>query len=111
MGYIRHAAIIAEYPSLQDALLGGRWKEARNEADAKLEEFRASLPLSWAALIVGPVEAVVNGYAWLAFLPDGSKEGWEDSDRGDEYQARFRELFGGLTVRWGDEGATLEGPE
>jgi len=108
MGFIYHAAIIADYPSLGDARLGEPWKGRREKADADLAAFRESLPENWRPLVIGPVEAVVNGYAWLAFLPDGSKEGWEDSDLGDEYQERFRALFGGLTARWGDADPVIE---
>ena len=104
MGYIQHAAMIAAVPSLADARLGGHWAEQRAEFEAKLAEFRALLPDDrWRALLVGPVEAITNGDAWLAFLPDGSKEGWDDSREGARYRVRFQELFGGLIIRWGDD--------
>jgi hypothetical protein len=107
MGFILHAAVIAAYPSLQDAKLGGRWLADRTEADAKLAWFLESLPEDWRRLVVGPVEALINGDAWLVFLPDGSKEGWDLSKEGMEYRIRFQELFGGLIVRWGDENPTV----
>ena len=107
MGYILHAAIIAPYPSLADAKLGEPWQRHRTEADAKLAGFLESLPEDWRRLVVGPVEALTNGEAWLTFLPDGSKEGWDLSKEGMEYRIRFGELFGGLIVRWGDEDPTV----
>lgn len=58
-----------------------------------VEAFRESLPEEWRRLLVGPVQSVVNGYLSFAFLPDGSKEGWEDSDLGDEFRQRFIDLF------------------
>lgn len=33
--------------------------------------------------LTAPTPEVVNGYSSFAMLPDGSKEGWEDSDIGD----------------------------
>jgi hypothetical protein len=55
--------------------------------------FRESLPEQWRPLVIGPVQSVINDYVTFAFLPDGSKEGWAASDRGDEYRARFAALF------------------
>lgn len=106
MGYIRHAATIASYPSLVDAAFGGHWAEERAKADTDLAALRESMPEKWRALIVGPVEAITNGEAWIAFLPDGSKEGWEDSITGAGYRRQFQDLFGGLTVHWGDDEPT-----
>ena len=104
MGFIMHSMLVAEVPSLMDARFGGHWEADRKKFEAELADFRASLPDdSWRALVVGPVESLTNGYAWLAFLPDGSKEGWNLSDEGDQHRARFHELFGGLLVRWGDD--------
>lgn len=34
--------------------------------------------------------AVVNGYRSFFVPPDGSKEGWEESDTGDSRRARFK---------------------
>lgn len=34
-------------------------------------------------------EPVVNGYRTIVLLPDGSKEGWVESDRGDEQRKNF----------------------
>lgn len=33
--------------------------------------------------VAGPVASPVNAYDTLLIAPDGSKEGWADSDRGD----------------------------
>ena len=83
MGYMRHDSVIVvvsdyayDRPDMPD-----------------IDAFRASLPKEWQALVVGPVEAVVNGYKTYAFLPDGSKERWGTSDEGDEYRRAFIDLF------------------
>ncbi|MCW2929924.1 MAG: hypothetical protein JWM19_886 [Actinomycetia bacterium] len=58
-----------------------------------VEAFRVSLPADWQRLVVGPVRSVVNDYETWTFLPDGSKEGWEKSEVGDELRKRFAALF------------------
>jgi hypothetical protein len=70
----------------------------------ELEGFRASLPGDdWRALVIGPVPAVIESNPWVAFLPDGSNEGWADSDLGDELRERFLNLFPRYVVaEWGD---------
>ena len=86
MGYIEHAAVIvtvSDYANDDRDLAPG----------PKVEAFRESLPEEWRALVIGPVRAVVNGYGTYAFLPDGSKEGWRDSDQGDEYRSQFKAIF------------------
>lgn len=86
MGYIAHDAIIV---TVSDYILGRETDPLMPDVDA----FRASLPAEWQALIVGPVTSITNGYLTFAFLPDGSKEGWGTSDRGDEYREQFAALF------------------
>ncbi len=85
MGYIEHAAVIvtvSDYANDGDLAPG-----------PKVEALRESLPEQWRPLVIGPVRAVVNGYDTYAFLPDGSKEGWRDSDQGDEYRSQFKAIF------------------
>lgn len=36
-------------------------------------------------------ESVVNGYHSFTVFPDGSKDGWTDSDTGDQHRAAFIE--------------------
>jgi hypothetical protein len=54
-----------------------------------VEDFRRGLPAEFQPLLVGPVAAITNGDASFAFLPDGSKEGWDTSDEGDAHRAAF----------------------
>jgi hypothetical protein len=79
MGYIAHDAIMVTVSGHADM--------------PDVEAFRQSLPEEWRPLVVGPVTSVVNDYLHLVFLPDGSKEGWDTSDQGDEYRQRFADLF------------------
>lgn len=73
MGYIRHHAIIIT--AYKDSLL----KKAHVEAE------RLGLPTS------PIVESHVNGYLSFFIAPDGSKEGWEDSNKGDLRRRAFKE--------------------
>jgi len=80
--------------------------EAFLELCARVESLRAKIPEPFRQLIVGPVKGVANGYAWFAFFPDGSKEGWSLSAEGDQYRDWFEHACAGNTgvsTRWGDE--------
>ena len=85
MGYIEHRVVIVT--------VSGYINDREHAPRSKVEAFRASLPEEWQRLVIGPVPAVINGYDHYIFLPDGSKEGWEASDRGDEYRRQFEEIF------------------
>jgi len=41
--------------------------------------------------VLGPV--VTNGYQTVVLIPDGSKEGWSESDDGDSLRAAFIEFI------------------
>lgn len=58
-----------------------------------MDGFRATLPPKMAQLVIGPIITNPNAYVVYAFLPDGSKEGWPDSDTADEARERFKDLF------------------
>ncbi len=34
-------------------------------------------------------ESQINGYSTIILVPDGSKEGWDDSDKGDSLRGKF----------------------
>ena len=84
MGYIKHDTILVVFDD---------WVLNDPEWMPDVEAFKQSLPEEWRHLIVGPIQALVNGYITYAFLPDGSKEGWTPSDDGDRYRDQFVELF------------------
>lgn len=91
MGYIKHDAIVMVTESHRPGGL------------PDIEAFRESLPPAFRALVIGPIEAVVNHFVSYVFLPDGSKEGWADSIAGDLYRAQFVKLF----PSGADEGVTI----
>lgn len=90
MGYLRHKAIVAVVPLW---LRKDNSTEHPYPGEPDVEAFRASLPELWRPLVVGPVDAVVNGSRMYCFLPDGSHEGYCETEEGDKYRKQFRELF------------------
>lgn len=82
MGYMTHHAVLVTGPV-----------EMEMELRPDVDGFRAALPEVWRPLVVGPIPAVVNNYVTYVFAPDGSKEGWADSDLGDQYRQQFADLF------------------
>lgn len=85
MGYIRHHAIIVT------ATYGDWIERAHSVAHALLTKHR---PQDWPLFdhqpliteVVGPAQ---NDTRSFAILPDGSKEGWAESDAGDAFRERF----------------------
>lgn len=73
MGYIRHNAIVVT-----------SWNNEAIEAAA----CRAR---NIGLTVLGPSCETVNNYKTLLVCPDGSKEGWADSDVGDQRRSDFRE--------------------
>ena len=89
MGYIRHNAIVVTVSICGDA----------DEA--------AWTARSMGCVVIGPSEPCINGYRTLAVCPDGSKEGWEESQLGEEHRAQFRDWLdskrhedGGTHYEW-----------
>ncbi len=74
MGYIRHDAIIATS------------FEEDHIKTARLKARKTGLTCS--EIVYSPM----NGYASFMIVPDGSKEGWEDSQNGD----KMRKVW----IRW-----------
>ena len=72
MGYIRHHAIVVTC-----------WEGDQIER-AHCKAIEIGLPVS---NVVGPQ---VNGYSSFFIAPDGSKEGWEDSEDGNEKREAFK---------------------
>jgi len=85
MGYIRHDAIVVT-----------TWqREDLTKAYQKAEEL--GLPISRI------VESPLNGYASFLIAPDGSKEEWKDSEKGEEARQAWKEWArkeGGLFIDW-----------
>ena len=79
MGYMKHDVVVA---TMSDSVA------------PDMDAFRASIPERFRSIVIGPIPGVINGYVTCAMLPDGSKEGWADSDEADAIRARFVALFG-----------------
>jgi hypothetical protein len=85
MGYIKHDAVIV---TIAGHVFGPGEPSAPDVA-----AFVTSMPEHLRHLVVGPIPAVMNGYVTYVFAPDGSKEGWRDSDEADVWRERFVRLF------------------
>ena len=73
MGYIKHHAIVVT-----------GWQEGSLEV---VKNRAKNLGLQ----AIGPSTPAMNGYYSILICPDGSKEGWDDSDLGDIRRSRFLE--------------------
>jgi hypothetical protein len=73
MGYMRHHAIVVS-----------SWKHDL------LEEAHA-LAIELGMSVTNITAEVSNGYRSFLMAPDGSKEGWDESDRGDERRTKLIE--------------------
>lgn len=84
MGYIRHHAIVVT-----------SWDDARMKiAHEKAKEIFGET--------VSPiVHSTINGYTSFFVAPDGSKEGWDESDNGDAHRKSF--------IDWINKGAYDDG--
>jgi hypothetical protein len=91
MGYMRHHAIIMT-----------SWKKEVIEA-AAVEARRLGCETA------GPVESMTNSFWSLLIAPDGSKEGWDESDAGDERRAALVRWT--KTLRYEDGSSPLEWAE
>lgn len=71
MGYIKHHAIVVT-----------SWQDDIKKAKSKAKEIGLH--------VIGPSKESTNGYRSILICPDGSKEGWGESDLGDFRRAKFR---------------------
>lgn len=94
MGYMRHHAILVTAFDVERA------EKIRTKAIELLGSQVSELNIS-----------KVNAYASFVVFPDGSKEGWEDSNDGDDKRAEFKSWLSDpnyrcdwAEVQYGDEG-------
>jgi hypothetical protein len=87
MGWITHDAVIVTAADYAWRNGTGTGLNAPN-----VDAFREQMPEELRPLLVGPIQAA-NGYRTFIFAPDGSKEGWDTSDAGDEWRRRFIDLW------------------
>ena len=76
MGYIRHHAIIVTTWDIE-----------------KLEVARKKAKELFGKMVSKIVKSELNGYCSFFIPPDGSKEGWADSERGDENRKKLIEFI------------------
>lgn len=72
MGNVRHSAIVAT-----------AWQQAAVDALTQYAQSIGARPLV--------SSEVTNGYITVCIPPDGSQEGWEESDAGDVRRASIRQ--------------------
>lgn len=100
MGYMAHNAIVVT-----------SWKEEH------IRDARISAIILFPDMVSEIIISHINGYLSFFIATDGSKEGWEDSNIGDENRARFlKEIedmyIDAVDVRYGGDDpdqATVEG--
>jgi hypothetical protein len=83
MGYIKHHAIVLT-----------TWEDIRPIV-LKARELGLD--------VLGPSFSKVNGYATICIPPDGSKEGWTESDEGDRVRYEFKTwLLRSVSYEWAE---------
>ena len=101
MGYIKHEAVLAT-----------TWDDANvAELRKKLAEWSQE---DQARVLIGP--STMNGYVTVILVPDGSKEGWDESDKWDVLRAHFLSFLTAqhwqtLIVTYGDDRPSVQSIE
>lgn len=98
MGYMRHHAIVVT-----------SWdKEALTKAHAQAQKMfdpvSAACVSKGSSVVSAVVDAGLNGYRSFLIAPDGSKEGWPESDAYDLARAEFVKW---LNAQRHEDGSTL----
>ncbi|SHU66940.1 Uncharacterised protein [Mycobacteroides abscessus subsp. abscessus] len=86
MGYIAHHALIV-------TISGFALKKSDKYGMPDIAAYREGLPEHFRPLLVGPIPTAANDNWVVAFLPDGSKEGWDTSDEGDRIRNELIDMF------------------
>lgn len=84
MGYMKHNAIIV---TSWDAKAVVASHEKAKEVFKK--HFTSHRLIDGSKLVSEIIDGVVNSQSSFLIAPDGSKEGWEDSKKGDDARAEF----------------------
>jgi hypothetical protein len=92
MGEIKHHAIIVT-ATYGEPTLGSRTSgEERHWAEIA---YRQAIDIFGSAQVTTPTPSLLNATRSFLVAPDGSKEGWEDSDEGDQRREEFVEWLRG----------------
>lgn len=78
MGYIRHHAVV---------VTGHQWEHDRTP-DSDVRDAHAAA-VACGCVVTRLVDGAINSYSSFMVVPDGSKEGWDESDTGDRARGRF----------------------
>jgi len=113
MGYMRHHAILV---TSDEVLIQKVHAKAR---EIFCDPFRWSIHCNTERMVSPVMCGVVNDEFSFFIAPDGSKEGWPDSDTGNALRAEFRDYLeslryadGSSSIKWAevqygdDEGET-----
>lgn len=108
MGTISHDALIV---TAHDQYMEKAHAAAVAIAQEMTDDETHPHPAEWTRLISPVMTGVMNGYQFFFVAPDGSKEWWDHSDRGDELRRRIEEEITDATivkVKWGELGDGIE---
>ncbi len=108
MGTMSHDAIIVVGYSKNDVMLA---QTAVLRLAATPTDGAQPMQECWSDLVSPLMSSVMNAYASFYIAPDGSKEGWGTSDRGDQFRESVIAELGAnhpnvtvVEVRWGELG-------
>lgn len=83
MGYIAHRTMVLTSWREEDIKAAhAKALELARQIDEKMS-LHLPHPPRWARVVSPIIQGVVNDYYSFFIAPDGSKEGWDDSDAGD----------------------------
>lgn len=94
MGPMRHHAMIVTTHRREYSLDAYKTALEIFGDDEELDQGDRFTPTSSGEFLplVSPIaDSVTNGYSSFAIFPDGSKEGWEESNRGDKRRATLQD--------------------
>lgn len=69
-----------------DSIIATTWNKA---AFDKLQKWIENCPKKWQKLFTANLQCFANSYYTVVITPDGSKEGWDESNLGDVIRERF----------------------
>lgn len=117
MGRIKHNAIIVT----DDSARIEEYRQRAIEIFNKHFSWDENNPVDYGNQIVSTlIPSLINGYLSFFIAPDGSKEGWKDSNAGDEARKEFLDYLKSLSsydrpdyveIYYGGDQTELEGIE
>lgn len=106
MGFMRHHAIlVTTYDFEKVGLAYGQAVKVFQSDSVSLD----STKITPADMVTPILQSPVNGYYTFAIFPDGSKEGWSESEAGNAMRATFLRYLDGQ--RYADGSSPLKWAE